>query len=210
MSILSFMVPTGCLPISECLGVRRPNWDPRNTAGEDWEMGGSCGWGCRGTKVKGPTQPQVNLGFSKPPFTWEVVDRLNMVSMREHSWARACVCVWVCVQECGCLVQAEDACVPGSVFVCVCVHVRTCVQVEERLHVSVCDCECLSRQMCKHLGCGHWQTTSVTVCACHMFRILLKNTLSFGSVELQGRFHYNQVSRRCASGPCCPRGLSSC
>lgn len=134
MSILSFMVPTGCLPISECLGVRRPNWDPRNTAGEDWEVGGSCGWGCQGTKVKGPTQPQVNLGFSKPAFTWEVVDRLNMVSMREHSWARACVCVWVCVQECGCVdvsVRVSVLCrlgmlvCPGQCLcMCVCVHMR--------------------------------------------------------------------------------------
>lgn len=32
--------------------------------------------------------------------------------------------------------------------------------------VNVCDCERLSWQMCVHLGCGHWQTTRVTVCAC--------------------------------------------
>lgn len=95
-----------------------------------------------------------------------------------------CAGVWGCGCECGCAcpVQAGDACVPRAV--CMCVRSRACIQVEERLHVSVCDCECLSRQMCKHLGCGHWQTTSVTVCACHMFGILLKNTLSFGSMEL--------------------------
>ena len=52
--------------------------------------------------------------------------------------------------------------------------------------VIVCGCERLCWQMCKHLGCGHWQTMSVTACACHMFRILLKNILSFGSEELTG------------------------
>lgn len=32
--------------------------------------------------------------------------------------------------------------------------------------MNVCDCERVCWQMCKHLGCGHWQTMSVTVCAC--------------------------------------------
>lgn len=32
--------------------------------------------------------------------------------------------------------------------------------------VNVCACEHLCWQVCKHLGRGHWQTTSVTVCAC--------------------------------------------
>lgn len=33
--------PYRLLPISECLG--RPNWEPKNTAGEDWEVGGVLG-----------------------------------------------------------------------------------------------------------------------------------------------------------------------
>lgn len=34
------------------------------------------------------------------------------------------------------------------------------------LLVAECDCARLCWQMCGHLGCGHWQTMSVTVCAC--------------------------------------------
>lgn len=55
-------------------------------------------------------------------------------------------------------VQAGDACGPGAVCVCVCVQVEG-----DCMLVSVCDCERLCWQMCKHLGCGHWQTTSVRV-----------------------------------------------
>lgn len=63
MSILSFMVPTGCLPVSECLGVRRPNWDPRNTAGEDWEVRGELWLGLPRDKGQGSNQASGKPGL---------------------------------------------------------------------------------------------------------------------------------------------------
>lgn len=128
---------------------------------------------CPGSKVKGLTRPQANLGFSTSALTLEVVERLEYHA-RVHALLGYSVCVhvgvhaevWPCEPECAPVhVQAWDACVLGAV--CVCVRACMCIYKWRRdcMLVSVCDCECLCWQMCKHLGCGHWQITSMTVCA---------------------------------------------
>ncbi|KAB1262612.1 hypothetical protein Cadr_000021276 [Camelus dromedarius] len=98
MNVLSSLAPTGCLPLPECLGIRRPIWNPENVAGM------TRGWGAYKGQVSDPASGKPRL-----LLPW-----------------RECVCIWMCVQKCGCVdvsvhvpvhVQAGDACVPWDTSV---------------------------------------------------------------------------------------------
>lgn len=70
--------------------------------------------------------------------------------------------------------------------------------------VNVCECGHLCWQMCKHLGCGHRQATSVSVPA-HMFEILLKKPHQCGSAGLTGDvLHCDRGSGAAALVPAAP------
>lgn len=79
MSILSFMVPTNLFPSLSAWESGGTAGTPEILLGRDWEVRGAVAGAAEGQRSR-VNQAQVNLGFSKPALTWEVVDRLNTVS----------------------------------------------------------------------------------------------------------------------------------
>lgn len=166
------MAPTGSVLILECLGVRKRIWALKNAAGS--------GVGVR-EPMAGAVQGQNNLASGRPGIlqasSYLGGDGFSTVHVCVSSWDQSmCVhmglCACVCRQKCDCVgvsvhvpghVQAEDSvCLEQCVYVCV--HACVYRWRGDCMLANVCDCERLCWQMCKHLGCGHWQTTNVTVC----------------------------------------------